>query len=74
MTDQFFRNLAEWGQNRVLILITHRLSTIRNADQIAFLEDGRIQEMGNHEALMAIPEGRYRQFVLAESGEASSDE
>jgi ATP-binding cassette subfamily B protein len=72
--QEVLRNLAEWGQNRVLILITHRLSTIRNADQIAFLEDGRIQEMGNHEALMAIPEGRYRQFVLAESGEASSDE
>ncbi len=59
-------NLSEWGRDRVVLLITHRLSTIRNADQIAFLEDGRIAEVGSHDALMARPEGRYRSFVQAE--------
>lgn len=68
---QVLENLAEWGKDRVVFLITHRLSTIRNADQIAFLEDGSIRELGDHQTLMAIPDGRYRHFVESESvGEA----
>ncbi len=58
-------NLAEWGRHRVVFLITHRLSTVRNADQIAFLEDGRIAEFGGHDQLMTLG-GRYRDFVEAE--------
>lgn len=64
-------NLAAWagqGAGRVVLLITHRLSTIRNADRIAFLEDGRIAEHDTHDALMALPDGRYRAFVTAEQG------
>lgn len=59
-------NLAEWGRERIVFLITHRLSTIRNADQIAFLENGAIAEFGDHDALMNTPNGRYRRFVEAE--------
>ena len=59
-------NLGEWGKGRVIFLITHRLSTIRNADQIAFLEDGAFVEHGRHEDLMAIDGGRYREFVEEE--------
>ena len=57
-----------------MFLITHRLSTIRNADQIAFLEDGRIKEFGDHEALMGIAKGRYRHFVMAEGTGEDGDE
>ena len=64
-------NLAEWGRGRVIFLITHRLSTIRNADQIALIEDGRIVAHGNHDALMA-NNGRYRTFVGAELGVAAA--
>lgn len=64
--QQLLRNLSEWGRDRVVFLITHRLSTIRDADQIAFLEDGVIKEVGDHDALMAIDGGRYRNFVKAE--------
>ena len=60
------RNLADWGRERIVFLITHRLSTIRNADQIAFLEDGEIRELGDHASLMSISEGRYRRYVNAE--------
>ena len=59
-------NLADWGRKRVVFLITHRLSTIRNADQIALLEDGAIVELGSHDTLMAIPDGRYRRFINTE--------
>lgn len=64
--QRLLRNLSEWGRERVVFLITHRLSTIRDADQIAFLEDGKIKEVGNHDTLMAIADGRYRNFVTAE--------
>ena len=63
---QVLENLAEWGKDRVVFLITHRLSTIRNADNIAFLEDGKVVESGTHEALLERADGRYRRFVEAE--------
>lgn len=66
--QRVIRNLAEWGRDRVVFIITHRLSTIRNADQIAFLQDGEIKELGTHEALKARG-GNYMQFVAAELGE-----
>ena len=59
-------NLAEWGQDKVVFVITHRLSTIRNADKIAFLKDGMIVETGSHDELMAISGGQYANFVEAE--------
>ncbi|MYA17489.1 MAG: hypothetical protein F4Z28_12390 [Gammaproteobacteria bacterium] len=60
-------NLAEWGRDRVIFLITHRLSTIRNADRIALIEDGRIVEYGTHDQLIADADGRYRAFLDAET-------
>ena len=71
---QMLANLASWGRERIVFLITHRLSTIRNADQIAFLEDGEIVEFGNHDTLMAKPDGRYRRFVTAEIEAAPASE
>lgn len=59
-------NLSEWGKDKVVFLITHRLSTIRNADNIAFLEDGKVVEAGSHDELLNIEDGRYRRFVEAE--------
>lgn len=60
-------NLAKWGRDRVIFLITHRISTIRRADSILYLDDGRIIESGDHNTLMAKSDGRYRAFVEAES-------
>ena len=66
-------NLGEWGADKIVLLITHRLSTIRGADRIAFLEDGRVAEVGSHDELMARPNGRYREFVQAETvGDATA--
>lgn len=59
-------NLSEWGEGRVLFVITHRLSTIRNADQIAFLKDGRISEVGTHDELLAAG-GDYSRFIAEET-------
>ena len=65
---QMLARLADWGRERVILLVTHRLSTIRNADNIALIESGRIVESGTHAELMANAGGRYRAFVAAERG------
>ncbi|MCR4789841.1 MAG: ABC transporter ATP-binding protein/permease [Treponemataceae bacterium] len=48
-------------KGRTVFVIAHRLSTVRNADQILVLEKGRIIERGNHEQLMKL-KGRYYQL------------
>ena len=60
-------NLAEWGRGRAIFLITHRISTIRRADNILYLDGGHIVESGDHGTLMETEDGRYRAFVDAES-------
>jgi len=62
------RNLAEWGRGRLIFLITHRLSTIRQADQIVVLKDGRVAETGSHAELLVREGGLYRSLVERESG------
>jgi ABC-type multidrug transport system fused ATPase/permease subunit len=66
------QNLAEWGAGRVIFLITHRLSTIRRADQVIFLSDGTVLEGGAHDELMQREGGAYRSLVLAEERSLAS--
>lgn len=65
---EVLKRLAEWGRGRAILLITHRLSTIRRADRIVVLEAGRIREAGSHDELMQRPGGSYRELVEHESG------
>ncbi|MEZ6012581.1 MAG: ABC transporter ATP-binding protein [Hyphomonas sp.] len=45
--------LTEFGRGRTVLVIAHRLSTVRAANRILVVEDGRVVEQGNHETLMA---------------------
>ena len=51
--DRFFRNLRESAFGRVILLISHRRDTVRIADHIYVLDNGRIIEHGSYEDLMA---------------------
>jgi len=62
-------NLAEAFKGRTVFFITHRLSTIRNADLILMMDKGSVVEMGTHDELMKL-KGRY--FCLFQQQELTS--
>ena len=47
-------------KDTTVFVIAHRLSTIQNADRIAVINEGVLAEIGNHEQLMKIPNGKYK--------------
>ncbi|MFI6814593.1 ABC transporter ATP-binding protein [Nonomuraea sp. NPDC050328] len=60
--------LAEALQGRTALVIAHRLATIRAADQILVIEDGRVVERGRHAELLA-QEGRYAELYRTQYAE-----
>ncbi len=57
-------------KEKTIIMIAHRLKTVRHADQILVIDSGRIAEQGTHEQLMA-QDGIYRSFVASRREAAS---
>lgn len=57
-------------QEKTIIMIAHRLKTVRNADQILVIENGKIAQKGTHETLMS-EEGIYRNFIESRREAAS---
>jgi len=56
------KNLDEFFQERTAIVVAHRLSTVKNADQIIVLENGKVVESGKHKKLIK-KKGRYYKLV-----------
>ncbi len=55
-------NLEQFFQGRTVIVVAHRLSTVKSADQIIVLDDGNIAELGTHQELVAL-KGKYYTLV-----------
>ncbi len=65
------RSMERISVGRTTILIAHRLSTVRNADKIYVLEDGKITEQGDHNSLLA-ENGTYADLWRIQTGERSA--
>jgi ATP-binding cassette subfamily B protein len=66
--------MSRFLQNRTAFIVAHRLATIRNADQIVLIDKGSIVELGDHDTLMAVPNGRYRNLFETYSGRGIIEE
>ncbi len=55
--------LEQFMPGRTTLIIAHRLSTVKNADKILVLNQGKIIEQGNHEELLNIPNGMYNNLL-----------
>ena len=59
--------LEEAAKDKLVLVIAHRLSTVARADQVVFLEEGKVVEQGSPAELLARPDGRYRAFVALQA-------
>ena len=61
-------NLRIWAKEKIVFIVTHRPSTIRDADRVVFLKNGRITETGTHEELLS-QGGDYQRFASIEASD-----
>ncbi|MFD5082185.1 ABC transporter ATP-binding protein [Kitasatospora sp. NPDC058406] len=70
---EIFDRILKATEGCTTVLISHRFSTVRHADRICVLEDGRVAELGTHDELMAA-RGRYREMFDLQASRFDSEE
>jgi ATP-binding cassette subfamily B protein len=66
--EQILKNLKKLSSDRTTVIVSHRVSSAKNADQILVLEDGSILQSGNHEELIN-KEGYYKDLYTKQLSE-----
>ncbi len=69
IVQQAIENLMK---DRTVFVIAHRLTTVRNADRIAVIKDGKLVEIGNHDELINIEGGAYRHLYESQFAKTPS--
>ena len=64
--------LGELMKNRTVLVIAHRLATVKHADRVVVVHDGRLAEVGTHDQLMTREDGIYRRLAQLQSLDALS--
>lgn len=64
---EIFKEIEKVKEDKTTIIISHRFSTVRNADKIYVIEHGKILEHGSHEKLMSIKNGQYKKMFELQS-------
>ncbi|ORX22538.1 ABC transporter [Thermoanaerobacterium sp. PSU-2] len=70
---RLLKNLSERRKNATTFIIAHRISAVKNADMILYMEDGRIVEKGTHDELLG-KRGRYYEIYLEQFKDFSDEE
>jgi len=70
---EIFNRVLAATRHATTILISHRFSTVRKADRICVLEQGKVVELGSHDELMVL-NGRYRTMFDLQASRFGSEE
>ena len=66
--EKILKNLVRLTKDKTTIIVSHRVSSAKNADQIIVLEDGKVSQTGNHENLINV-EGYYKELYTKQLSE-----
>jgi ABC-type multidrug transport system fused ATPase/permease subunit len=66
--QEVFDTLREIGRGRTVLLITHRLASVRHVDHVYLLHQGRLVEHGTHDELLAV-HGRYAELYQLQASQ-----
>jgi ABC-type multidrug transport system fused ATPase/permease subunit len=70
---EIFNIVLDEFRSKTIIMISHRLANIKNADKIYFFENGVIKEMGTHEQLMSLKKDYYNLYITQAQGYTNQD-
>ena len=67
-TEQMIQNaITSLTRDKTTIMIAHRLSTLRDADELIVIEHGKVAERGTHKELLAIENGVYNKLYTLQA-------
>ena len=68
--EKILKNIKLLTKNKTTVIVSHRISSAKNADHIIILDDGKIIQQGNHEKLIKI-EGYYKELFKKQRQEST---